>query len=191
MIDQKPSHHISLTLSKERYGWPWTTKSKPLPNLTKNGHPWPRISIVTPSYNQGQFLEETLRSVLLQGYPNLEYIIMDGGSSDNSAEIIEKYAPQLAYWESKPDSGQTHAINKGLKRSTGTIMGWLNSDDILLPKSLCRIAETFSAQPSTMIATGFRKVYDAQSRFLYNGIFDLPTAYNLHHYNCIPQEDTY
>jgi glycosyltransferase involved in cell wall biosynthesis len=89
----------------------------------------PKISIVTPSFNQGMFLEKTILSVLEQGYPNLEYIIIDGGSSDNSVEIIKKYEKHLAYWESEPDQGQSHAINKGFERATGEIFGWLNSDD--------------------------------------------------------------
>lgn len=97
---------------------------------------WPKISIVTPSYNQGQFLESTIISVLGQGYPNLEYIIMDGGSEDNSVDIIKKYSSRLAYWESQKDQGQSHAINKGFAKATGKILAWLNSDDMLLPLSL-------------------------------------------------------
>jgi glycosyltransferase involved in cell wall biosynthesis len=104
---------------------------------------WPRISIVTPSYNQGQFIEETICSVLLQNYPNLEYIIIDGGSTDNTIEIIKKYEKYLDYWISEPDKGQTHAINKGLGRITGDIWSYLNSDDLLCPGALHRIAEVF------------------------------------------------
>jgi hypothetical protein len=95
-------------------GWPWTEETPPVPPLMANGAPWPRISIVTPSYNQGAFIEETIRSVLLQGYPNLEYVILDGGSSDDSTSIIRKYEPWLAHWASERDRGQAHAINKGL-----------------------------------------------------------------------------
>ena len=97
---------------------------------------YPRISIVTPSYNQGQFIEQTIRSVLLQNYPNLEYIIIDGGSTDNTVETIEKYEQYITYWVSEPDRGQSHAINKGFARCTGEIMAWLNSDDLYLPSAL-------------------------------------------------------
>src|SRR5215469_2917833 len=100
-------------------GWPWTIESMPSPPARTDGSPWPTISIVTPSYNQGQFIEETIRSVLLQGYPALEYIIIDGGSTDQSVEIIKKYEPWLTYWISESDRGQSHAINKGFKRATG------------------------------------------------------------------------
>ena len=113
----------------EKTGWPWTEQTEPLPPRMPDGSEWPRISIVTPSYNQGEFIEETIRSVLLQGYPNLEYIIIDGGSKDNSIELIKKYEKYLAYLVSEPDKGQSHAINKGFRRATGVLVGWQNSDD--------------------------------------------------------------
>ncbi|RMG22533.1 MAG: glycosyltransferase, partial [Methanobacteriota archaeon] len=96
-----------------KHGWPWDVKPAVMPATMSDGKPWPKLSIVTPNYNYGQYLEKTIRSVLLQGYPNLEYIIMDGGSTDNSVEIIKKYEPWITYWESKKDRGQAHAINKG------------------------------------------------------------------------------
>lgn len=103
----------------------------------------PKISIVTPSFNQSEYLEECIESVLAQNYPNLEYIIMDGGSTDGSVEIIKKYEKHLTYWQSKPDGGHPNAVNEGFKLSTGEILGWLNSDDKLHPFALWKIAFVF------------------------------------------------
>ncbi|MGJ3240878.1 MAG: glycosyltransferase family 2 protein [Anaerolineae bacterium] len=106
--------------------------------------PLPTISIITPTYNSAQFLEQTIESVLSQGYPNLEYIIIDGNSSDETVAIIERYQAHLAYWVSEPDGGMYDAIQKGFDRSTGAIMGWLNSDDVHFPWTLTRVAELFT-----------------------------------------------
>ncbi|MCX8533634.1 glycosyltransferase family 2 protein [Chryseobacterium luquanense] len=113
----------------------------------------PKISIITPSYNQAQFLEATILSVLGQNYPNLEYIIMDGGSTDTSSEIIKKYENKLAYWQSKKDRGQADAINQGFEKATGDILMWLNSDDLLMPDVLNFIAEKYS-EDSTKLYYG-------------------------------------
>lgn len=103
----------------------------------------PRITIVTPSFNQAKYLPETIESILNQGYPNLEYIIIDGGSTDGSVDIIKKYESHLAYWISEKDSGQSEAINKGFKKATGELFAWVNSDDVLFPGCLRRIAECY------------------------------------------------
>ena len=132
---------IDLTLPlSNKIGWPWSLESTVDSKIVSVNIDYPKITVVTPNYNYGHYLEETIRSILLQGYPNLEYIIIDGGSTDNSIEVIKKYEPWITHWESEPDRGQTHAINKGLELATGEVFNWINSDDILMPGSLMAIA---------------------------------------------------
>jgi len=135
-------------------GWPWTVESDPLLPTMPDGQPWPKISIVTPSYNQGEFIEETIRSILLQNYPNLEYIIIDGGSADASVEIIRKYEPWLTYWLSEKDRGQSHALMKGFRRATGTLFAWLNSDDYYLTNTLSTVALSCNKHPDAAVYYG-------------------------------------
>jgi glycosyltransferase involved in cell wall biosynthesis len=124
-----------------------------------------RISLVTPSYNQGRFLEETVHSVLEQNFAGLEYIVIDGGSTDQSREIIQRHGDRLAYWCSEPDAGQYDAINKGFARSTGEVMGWLNSDDKHTPWTLSIVAEIFQAFPEIeWLTTLFPLRWDIRGR---------------------------
>jgi len=120
----------------------------------------PKITVVTPSYNQAAYLEQTIRSVLDQGYPDLEYIVIDGGSSDGSVEIIKKYEKRLAYWHSRRDGGQSDAIRQGLERATGEIMAWLNSDDYYETGTLKLIAEEFGKDKRADVVYGNMKIVD-------------------------------
>jgi len=116
----------------------------------------PRITVITPSYQQAPYLEECIRSLHDQNYPDLEHIIVDGGSTDGSREIIERYAGNLAWWCCEKDRGQSHAINKGLEHATGRVFCWLNSDDLLLPGSLHAVGEAFADNPDMTVFTGVR-----------------------------------
>jgi hypothetical protein len=110
-------------------GWPWTEETSPSVYEPAPSGGWPKISIVCPSFQQGRFIEETIRAVLLQNYPHLEFIVMDGGSRDATVAVLARYAAWLTHWESQPDRGQSHALNKACDRATGEIIGWINSDD--------------------------------------------------------------
>ncbi len=126
----------------------------------QTANPSPRISIITPSFQQASFIGETIDSVLSQGYPNFEYIIIDGGSTDGSVEIIKKYEKHLAFWVSEKDRGQTHAINKGLQRASGSILAYLNSDDYYLPGALERVAKAFLTDPGLDLVHGRCRIVD-------------------------------
>jgi len=157
--------YINLpTASVKNQGWPWVQSTNNSSLFLEEGDVWPKISIVTPNYNYGQYLEETIRSVLLQGYPNLEYIIMDGGSTDNSVEIIKKYEPWITYWESEKDRGQTHAINKGFKKATGDIVAWINSDDVYVPEAFHVVAQHHLENPGQIILGDVEDFYDDESQ---------------------------
>ncbi|MCY2951279.1 MAG: glycosyltransferase family 2 protein [Planctomycetota bacterium] len=153
---------------------------------------YPKITVVTPSYNQGTFLEQTIRSVLCQDYPNLEYIVLDGGSQDDSPAIIRKYAPRLAYWRSQPDDGQAAAIDEGLRMATGQIMCWVNSDDPLAAGSLNAVAEFFNQHPNTEVVVGEVCLIDEIGRpitYLSEPCWN--TAWQLYVRNCIPQSSVF
>jgi hypothetical protein len=124
----------------------------------------PKISLVTCSFQQARFLDATMRSVFDQAYPNLDYIVMDGGSKDGSADIIARHAHRLAYWVSQPDGGQTDALAQGFSRATGDIFGWLCSDDLLLPNALATVARFFAENPAAEAVYGDSLWIDADGR---------------------------
>lgn len=129
----------------------------------------PKISIITPSFNQGNFIEETILSVLNQDYPNLEYIIIDGGSSDQTIEVIKKYESRIKYWVSEKDSGQSEAINKGMRLAGGEIVSWLCSDDLYLPGTLRKVAEFFKENKNSVMLHGKSILFDAQGKHQIKG----------------------
>ena len=124
----------------------------------------PLVTIVTPSYNQGRFLEATLKSVLEQDYPNIEYLVVDGASTDNSVDIIRRYADRLAWWVSEKDSGQSEAINKGLQRARGEFVGWLNSDDVYQPGAVSAAVAAFRSRPEAAVVYGDALSIDADGK---------------------------
>lgn len=152
--------------SPDKKGWPWTTESAQLSDMMPNGRPWPKISIVTPNYNHSEFIEEAIRSVLLQGYPDLEYIVIDGGSTDESIEIIAKYKPWISHIEIGPDNGQAEALKKGFSLARGEILAWLNSDDRYQPNTLRRVAEFFVSHPKVVFGNGDVNFIDSKGKLI-------------------------
>jgi len=124
----------------------------------------PKVSIITPSFNQAKFLRHTIESVITQDYPNIEYIIIDGGSSDGSLEIIKSYEDHLAYWESLPDHGQTDAINKGFAKATGKYLAWLNSDDLYHPGAISEAVNFLEEHPDVGLVYGDCSFINAQGK---------------------------
>ena len=152
---------------------------------------WPKISIVTPSYNQGQFIEETILSVLSQGYPNLEYIIIDGGSNDTSVEIIKQYEQNVTYWVSEKDRGQAHAINKGFYSSNGDILCWLNSDDMLLPGTLLYVAKTMTLSHPMLLFGNCFHMKEGEARSWGSNVKETEKKYDLKHADYIIQPSSF
>lgn len=146
-----------------RRGWPWTEETQP---DTPDPAGLPLISVVTPSFNSGAFLEEAMRSVLLQGYPKVEFIIMDGGSTDQTAEVAVRYRPWLAEFVSQPDRGQSHALNKGLARAGGDLVFWLNADDAALPGAFQAAGRAHKQNPEAGLIVGGGVFMDAQGKEL-------------------------
>jgi glycosyltransferase involved in cell wall biosynthesis len=155
---------------------------------------FPKISIVTVNYNGAEYLERTIKSVLDQRYPNLEYIIIDGGSTDNSIEIIRKYESRLVYWKSEPDQGMYDALQKGFKKTTGEIMGWINSDDLFHQNAFFRVAEIFSDYPQIHWLTGIPTAIDEKDNVMVPKFDNFPMWSKLRFYSgdykWIQQEST-
>lgn len=151
----------------------------------------PRVSVVIPSFNQGEFLDWTIRSVLDQNYPNLEIIVVDGGSKDNSVEIIRSFETYLAWWVSEPDQGQTSAINKGFSKATGDLMGWLNSDDLLAPGAIRRLVRHFHEHPETGALYGDRIVVNDRNEEIGRWVLPGHSPEMLKWVDFIPQETLY
>lgn len=146
-------------------GWPWTEESVPLPELC-HGSPWPKITVVTPSYMQGEYLEETIRSVLLQGYPNLEYFVLDGGSRDGSGDVIRRYERWLAFWRNEKDEGQAATINEGWARATGDVVAWINSDDWYQANTFAAVAPKFTGASPAHWVQGAVDDHSSEGQFL-------------------------
>lgn len=174
-----PITEIPRALHHDDSDWPWLRNPKKNSEYGSSDISWPKISIVTPSFNQGRFIERTIRSVLLQDYPNLEYIIIDGGSNDQSVEIIKHYERFLTHWESKKDGGQCNAINRGFSLSTGTLLGWMNSDDYYLPGALQKLASAHIKHPDAGVVYGQGHAINESGQILYTPRLDQVTHENL------------
>jgi Glycosyl transferase family 2 len=161
------------------------------PNNQRSEQALPKMTIVIPTFNQGRFIGETLQSIIEQQYPNLELIVVDGGSTDNTLSVIKQYEAHLSWWISEPDTGQTAAINKGFMRSTGEIMAWINSDDLVAPGALHRVADYFVKHPETQVVYGDRILINEEG--LEIGRWILPRHSNraLKWADFIPQETLY
>ena len=169
----------------------WQHKSKRLrlpPPPPPIPSPVPTISIVTPSFQQSEFLERTIRSVLDQNYPAMEYVVQDGGSRDGSTAIIERYSARMKHWESRPDRGQAHALQLGFAHTTGEIMAYLNSDDVLLPGSLAAVAAFFARHPDVDVVYGHRVLIDIYDGEVGRWVLPPHDPRVLSHVDFVPQE---
>jgi glycosyltransferase involved in cell wall biosynthesis len=136
--------------------WPWAEKSEKFSDYYKGNQPWPKLSIIIPSYNQANYIEETILSVINQNYPNLELILIDGGSQDHTVDLIRKYESHISYWVSEKDLGQSHAINKGFKKATGDWIAWINSDDCYLRNAFHYLFNEMDIRPYDFIYGNYR-----------------------------------
>ncbi|MDY6802577.1 MAG: tetratricopeptide repeat protein [Cyanobacteriota bacterium] len=157
---------VAPSLKETAEKWPYIApKNRPWPKTLPDGSPWPKISIVTPSYDRGKFIEETILSIVNQDYPNVEHILIDGGSTDETMTVVDRYREHFSYVVSEPDSGQSNALNKGLSRATGEILTWVNSDDRLAPGALYAIALAFHTSKADIVA-GVCQVFEEDEEIL-------------------------
>jgi len=152
---------------------------------------YPKVTIITPSFNHGEFLEKTIKSVIEQNYPNLEYLVFDGGSNDNSVNIIKKYEKHINYWESKKDKGQSHAINKGFNMASGKYVNWLNSDDVLLKDGILKLVDYLENNPTSDVVYGNVIFINSKDDYLYE-LYEIPYSQKITLYalNYLPQPAT-
>lgn len=148
----------------------------------------PLVSVVIPSYNQGNYIEQTLRSIFLQGYPRLECIVMDGGSTDGTIEVLKKYDSWITYWKSEKDGGQSAAINEGFDRATGDLIGWQNSDDYYCPNAFHLVAAAFQQHPGVDGFFGDKDCIDQDGKVYHQVIAQEPTQLNMIPWPCFPSE---
>lgn len=165
--------------TSKKTGWPWSVETAP--DLYDSKISWPKITIVTPSYQQGQYIEETIRAVLLQNYPNLEYIVIDGGSTDETKKILERYSPWISHWQIKKDNGQGNAINLGFSLASGEIYGWINSDDFYMKSAFLELIKSFRNSKVEMVygdgivineatqSIHYQKAYFVKPKYLFVG----------------------
>lgn len=208
-FDKSPARNVAEWLSRKTAEfslWPWRHwmrlgsyfqyDPRPLepdriPVVHRHPDDWPRITLVTPSYRQAAYLERSMRSILDQDYPNLEYFVMDGGSQDGSVDIIRKFESRLARWQSQPDGGQAAAVREGLAGGSGDIMGWLNSDDLIFPGTLAYVADYFDRHPDVDVVYGHRIVIDPNDCETARWILPLHDSEFLSWADFIPQECTF
>ncbi|MCC6253167.1 MAG: glycosyltransferase [Bacteroidia bacterium] len=151
----------------------------------------PKISVITPSYNQGEFIEETILSVINQDYPNIEYIVLDAASNDNTVNIIKKYENKISYWISEKDKGQADAVNKGFARATGDILCWLNSDDYYLPGTLKFVAENLDINKAQILFGEVDHIFDKTKEIVHSNVKNKLEHYNLKYYDYIIQPGSF
>ncbi len=174
-----PNEATPQSVTPQSVGWPYIQQQPFIPPKTlPNGRPWPKISVITPSYNQGEFIEETILSVIHQNYPNVEHILMDGGSTDETMTVVNRYQKYFSYVVSEPDKGQSNALNKGFQRATGEIVTWLNSDDRFAPGALYAAALAFYTSGADIVA-GICQVFQGQQEALHHVTSAKPGALSL------------